>query len=269
MDKTVIREYTSADVPELVRLWTTVFEDTEETAEKFFAALPDMGGGVAAEIGGEIIGAAYTLNGQELLHDGGNTPVGYLYGIAVYEKYRHRGIGADITEAAYALSKKRGAEIVSCFPAEKGLYAWYKRTVGFEYILRCEKVSLKAEPAERVMRISSAEYMLWRENMLKHRTHIRLSSFALEFEKQLLEEYGGGLYMAESGICAAYVEDGKTLVREVIAHDREGALRTAQSVCALLGTDECTVRLPAPEGEEYIVSDKPLPDGCVWNLTFD
>lgn len=269
MNDAAIREYRTADVPGLIRLWTAVFDDTESAAESFFTALPDIGAGTAAFVDGEIAGAAYLIDGQELADGGKRLRIGYIYGVGVYEKYRRRGIGERLVKAVYELSKRRGADIVTCLPAEKSLYAWYKRTVGLEYILRCEKVSLKAKPAERVMRVSSAEYMIWRENMLKHRTHIRLSSFALEFEKQLLEEYGGGLYMAESGICAAYVENGKTLVREVIAHDREGALRAAQSVCALLGTDECALRLPAHEGEEYIVSDKPLPDGCVWNLTFD
>ena len=269
MSDALIREYIAEDVPELIRLWTSVFDDTASMAEKFFAALPDIGGGIAALLDGEIAGAAYTINGQELICGDKHTPIGYIYGVGVLEKYRHRGIGEKLVNAVCELSRKRGADIISCLPAEERLYAWYKRLADFKYTVKCEKLTVKSFPSAEVTRLSAAEYMTRREKMLEGKTHVRLSRSAMEFEGQLLEEYGGGFFASEDGLCAAYNDGGKTLAREIIACGRGAAIRAAESVGAALGTSECELRLPATNGGLYVASDKPLPDGCIWNLTFD
>ena len=143
MDDAAIREYRTADVPGLIRLWTSVFDDSESAAESFFAALPDIGAGTAAFVDGEIAGAAYLIDGQELADGGKRLRIGYIYGVGVYEKYRRRGIGERLVKAVYELSKRRGADIVTCLPAEKSLYAWYERLVDFRYTLKCEKLTVK------------------------------------------------------------------------------------------------------------------------------
>lgn len=269
MAEAVIREYCPDDVPELIGLWITVFGDTESFCRNFFEALPDMGSGVVAELDGRIVGAAYTLNGQELIYGTEKTVVGYIYGVAVFEEYRHRGIGERLVKAVYELSERREAKIVTTLPAEKSLYAWYERLVGLKCSLRCEKLCLKACASEAVMPLSSTEYMIYRENMLRDVPHIHPSNYALEFERQLLCEYGGGFYLSESGLCAAYSENGRAIIREVISASSDASLKAARAVGAYLGADECEVRLPSLNGTEYVASDMPLPPDCVWNLTFD
>ena len=269
MSDTLIREYVAEDAPELIRLWTTVFDDTVSMAEKFFAALPDIGGGVVALLDGKAAGAAYTINGQELICVDKHTPIGYIYGVGVLEKYRHHGIGEKLVKAVCELSRKQGADIISCLPAEDGLYAWYEKIADFGYTVKCEKLTVKASPSAEVTRLSAGEYMTRREKMLEGKTHVRLSRSAMEFEGQLLAEYGGGFFASEDGLCAAYNDGGKTLAREIISCGRGAAIRAAESVGAALGTSECELRLPASNGGLYVASDKPLPDGCIWNLTFD
>ena len=269
MSGVLIREYTAEDAPELIRLWTAVFDDTASMAEKFFAELPDIGGGVAALLDGKIAGAAYTINGQELICGDKHTPIGYIYGVGVLKKYRHRGVGEKLVKAVCELSRKRGADIISCLPAEEGLYAWYERLADFKYTVKCEKLTVKSSPSAEVTRLSAAEYMMRREKMLEGKTHVRLSRSTMEFEEQLLEEYGGGFFASEDGLCAVYNDGGKALAREVIAHGRGAAILAAESVGVALGTSECELRLPATNGSLYVTSDKPLPDGCIWNLTFD
>lgn len=269
MNDAAIREYRTADVPGLIRLWTAVFDDTESAAESFFTALPDIGAGTAAFVDGEIAGAAYLIDGQELADGDKRLRIGYIYGVGVYEKYRRRGIGERLVKAVYELSKRRGADIVTCLPAEKSLYAWYERLVDFRYTLKCEKLTVKTEAAGKAVRISAAEYAHRREEAIGRRSHVILSAPALEFEKRLFEEYGGGFFMTQSGVCAAYIDGGKALVREVISADRVAAMRTAEAVGAALGAAECEIRFPSADGDEYVCSDRPLPDGCIWNLTFD
>ena len=269
MGETVIREYVKEDIPALKKLWIDVFGDTEGFCDRFFEALPDMGSGVVAEINGETVGAAYTLNGQELVENGKRSVIGYIYGVGVYEKYRGRGIGGALVKAVYELSKKREAVTVTTLPAEGSLYEWYERIIGLKCTLHRERFELECQPVEMTMPLSSSEYMMWREKLLSDRTHIHLSNYALEFEKQLLNEYGGGYYMTESGICAAYLDGDTALVREALCPSREDCLKAAASVGAAMGAKKCVLFLPSETGESYIASDKPLPPDCVWNLTFD
>ena len=91
-----LREYRRDDVPALSALWTECFGDGPGFTEKFFAALPGMGSGVAAVRGGEILGAAYTLNAQELVCGEDVRRVGYIYGVGVGERFRGCGIGAAL-----------------------------------------------------------------------------------------------------------------------------------------------------------------------------
>ena len=264
-----IREIERADVPELIELWVEVFGDRRSYAESFFAALPDVGSGVAALCSGKIVGAAYTLNGQELVENGRTTALGYLYGVGVYEEYRGRGIGGELIKAVYALSGKRGASIVCILPAEESLYDWYEELLGMKHLLRRKRVLCKADAAEQVMPLSVTEYALWRENYLRNKPHVRLSSFSLALEERLCAEYGGGFFMSESGIAAAYMDEDAVIVREVLSADDAASLRVAASVGAALGAKDCLVCLPSESGYNYILSDRPLPADCVWNLSFD
>ena len=268
-----IREYTPADVPQMAALWQRSFGDSEGFVQAFFAALPDMGSGVVAVCGEKVIGAAYTLNGQELLDGtGAKAPViGYLYGVSVEREYRHHGIGGALVKAVYALSQKREAKIVCTLPAEASLYDWYEKLLGLRPVLYRKKQAVKAAQLELSMELSSTEYMIWRENMLRGQAHLHLSNYALEFEKKLLKEYGGGFFAVESGIAAAYVENGVGLIRELIVPDSKLLPRAASSVAYALGVEQAWLYLPASaqDGERYIAADSALPEGCIWNLSFD
>ena len=264
-----LREYKASDVPELIALWVTVFGDKQNYAEKFFAALPDMGSGVVALCGGKIIGAAYTLNGQELVESGQTSQIGYIYGVGVYKEYRHKGFGAALCKSVYALSKKRGAAVVCTLPAEESLYIWYEKILGMKDVLHRERVTLLSEASEAVMPLSATEYALWREKYLAGKCHVHFSSYSMELERQLLTEYGGGFYMTESAICAACRDGGSVTVAELLSADNDAFPRTVASIGALLGAESCLAYLPAETGEKYILSDKPLPADCVWNLSFD
>ncbi|MGI5976322.1 MAG: GNAT family N-acetyltransferase [Candidatus Limivicinus sp.] len=265
-----IREYRKEDIPQLSALWINVFGDSEEFVNEFFSALPDIGGGLAALEGDKIIGAAYVLTGQELASQSGGAPVlGYIYGVAVDESFRGKGVGSELVKRAAELGRKREAKIICTLPASDELYGWYEKLIGLKPVLWRERQTIKSEKLEESMPLSSTEYMLWREGMLKGKNHVRLSNFSLEFEKKLLSCYGGGYYATESGVAAAYVEDGKTVIVELVCMDRAAVRQSAASVGAILGTDEVTLLLPSEKGEKYIAADGELPKDCVWNLTFD
>lgn len=225
---------------------------------------------MVAETDTGIVGACYTITGQELLRPGEKPAVlGYIYGFSVEPSYRSRGIGKALLESCCTLSRKRGAEIVCILPAEESLYPLYEKWMDARPVLYRNSQRVKAEQRELSMRMSSTEYMIWRENMLQGKTHVHLSNYALEYEKKMLECYGGGFFAVESAIAAAYVENGVGVIRELITADPRRTEDAAASVAYALGVEEAVLWLPGEKGLPYIAADRSIPQDCVWNLSYD
>ena len=265
-----IRHYRKDDIPAMRSLWRTVFHDRETYLDAFFALLPDIGGAAVAEDGdGALLGAAYALTGYELLADGKSPHLGYVYAVAVDEAARGRGLGTALTEKAAEICREREAVIVATLPAEAGLYPWYEKRIGTAHLLRRELRHVEARESLEIMRLTSTEYMLWRENLLRGRPHVHLSHPMLEAQRALCEAYDGGLYASSDGIFAAYRDGGTLVVREVLCAQGDPA-ETAASAAARLGCREAVFAVACRTGgERYIASDTPLPAGTVWNLTLD
>lgn len=265
-----IRHYRKEDIPAMRALWRTVFDERESYLDAFFTLLPDIGGAAVAEDDlGALCGAAYAMTGYELLADGKSPHVGYVYAVAVDEGARGRGIGAELTKYAAAICREREAVIVTTLPAEPGLYPWYEKHIGTTHLLHREKRRVAANKTLDLMKLTGTEYMFWRENLLRGRPHIHLSSPMLEAQRALCEAYDGGLYASSDGIFAAYRDGESLIVREVLC--AQGLPEeTAASAAAALGCREAVFFTPAVQGgEAYIASDTALPPDTVWNLTLD
>ena len=266
----MIRHYRKEDIGAMRALWRRVFNESEAFLEAFFTLLPDIGGAaVAADERGELLGAAYALTGYELLADGESPHIGYVYAVAVDEDARGRGLGAALTRKAAEICREREAVIVTTLPAEEGRDAWYERQIGTEHLLYRARRSVPARASLDIMKLTSTEYMLWRENMLRGRPHVHLSHPMLEAQRALCEAYGGGLYASSDGIFAAYRDGGTLVAREILCVQGDPA-ETAASAAARLGCREAVFDLPCERGgERYIASDTALPAGTIWNLTMD
>lgn len=265
-----IRKYAAADLPELCALWLSNFDDTDSFVKNFHEALPRLGGCMVAELAGKIVGAAYALMGQQLVK-GEDAPVqlGFLYGVSVDKNYRRHGVGAAVVSAACELSKELGAEITGILPARAPLYDWYGKVLGMEHTLFRTTQRIKAENSEQCAVISAAEYQRKREALLDNKAHVRLSAASMDFAKTLMTEYGGDLYAVCGGVAAAYIDGGIALVRELILPDNGDMQRAAAAVADAAGVEEALLFTAAESGDRYILSDKPLPAGCVWNMSFD
>ncbi len=265
------REYRAEDVPALGALWKECFGDSDGFIKSFFAALPSIGGGVVAEVGGEIAGAAYAITAQELVTPrGGMRRVGYIYGVGVHERFRGLGLGIGVTEAAARLARGRGAEIIATLPADEGLYKFYERTLGARRQLYRERVRIAPAAGAEVTRIGSEEYLRRREALLVERVHLRLDGAAMAFEAAMLTEYSGGLFAVGGGIAAAYLDGESAVIPELLLPNGQGGEREcAAAVCAALDAAQGELLLPSAQGESYIAADCAIPADCVWNLSFD
>ena len=274
-----IREYKVFDVPAMRRLWHEIFGDPEELTDIFYIMLPDMGSAVVAVEDKKVIGMANVINGMELMEKGAHyvehvkepSVCGYIYAVAVAPEHRGRGIGKALCLEAEKLAKKRESDLVCTLPAEASLYNWYKDIMDFEPVLYRKSHETECKAHEMCMELSSTEYMMWRENMLRNSTHLHPSNPTLEWEKQFCKVFGGGLYACSSGICTAYVDGETCIIKELITVFPGDEDRIAASVGAHLGCRKAVYYQPSgSDGQPYLAALKgSIPSDCIWNLTFD
>ncbi len=271
MSEVSYREYRPSDVPALSFLWREVFGDPLRFTAEFFALLPDMGSCVVAEEDGKLVGAASVVNGFELVTRQKRRPVvGYLYAVMVREAARGRGIGKALVLESAELARRRESTLLCTLPADRPLYGWYRKLLGFECVLHRRRFETGCAPLEPVMELSSTEYLLWRESLLRGKAYLRPSPPTMEFERRFCKSFGGGLYACGSGICAAYLDGELCVVKELISAVPQDCASIAASVGAALGAKLAAYWLPAREGEPYLSAPPgSVPADCVWNLSFD
>ena len=266
-----IREYTKNDIPAMAELWAKAFNEEKEMPELLFEMLPNMGSAVVMTEDGELAAMATVIAGQEVQYaSSGRTPeAGYIYGLAVDDKYRGRGYGREIARAAYDLAIKREAYIICTLPSDDGLCDFYSKILGFETALYRKRAETAARDEEMPMKMNATEYSMMRESLLKGSTYLRLSVFALDFERRLCELYGGGLFASMSGICTAQKDGDTCVIHEMISQNPE---YTAASVAFSLGCKKAVWFTPCAEGEgeKYIMAEKgKIPPETVWNIAYD
>ena len=263
---TEIREIRPEDRAALVALWHQVFGDSVSFVEEFFRILPEIGSGVAAVENSVPVGAAYMITALELCEGERSRRCGYLYAVAVDPAARGRGLGGKLSQAAAALGRANGAELICTLPAEPGLYAWYEKLLGVRCALYRQRWVLDSRPGPEPQPLGAAEYARRREALLRGRPHLRLSEAAMRLEEANCRASGGFLCAVGDGIAAVYVNGDTAEIRELLGAPPEAAA----SLGAALGTKAVQLWMPAASGEPYLAfAPADLPENTVWNLAFD
>jgi len=248
----MLRESLPQDAEELKGLWCDVFGDPPELVDAFLSLLPEMGCGCVAEHDGRILGAAYLIHGFTLLRPG-KAPLrcGYLYAVAVRPEARGRGLGAAVSRGVAELGRLHGVELVCTLPAEESLYRWYGEILSLTHMSTRRVFSRDALPAG-VQPLEADEYLRRREALLCGIPHVLPSGAVMDFEAALCRISGGGLYALDDMVFFAYPDKGRWVIPELLP---------------LSAAD----RVPGLNAEvlPYLCADRPLPEGLVWNLTFD
>ena len=271
MTEYIIRQYRPGDRAALTALWRQVFGDPEAVVAAFFDALPRMGIGAVAEAEGRPVGAAYVLDALAVVDAAGRERrCGYLYAVAVAPEHRHQGLGAALSQKAADISLSRGTEFICTLPAEASLYAWYEEILGLGCALHRKQHAVTARPGWPAEQLCPGDYLARREALLAGVPHLRPEAAVMDFAGRFYALFGGGLYACGGGLCAVYVDDGRALIRELIAPAGVAAADVAAALCAALGCQAGQYMLPDSEGEPYLSAPTGvLPPDCVWNLSFD
>ena len=251
LDGAVLRESAPRDTAQLRQLWCDVFGDPPELVDAFFSLLPGMGCGCVAERESRVVGAAYLIDGFTLLQPG-KEPLrcGYLYAVAVHPDARGHGIGAAVSRGAAGLGRERGAELICTLPAEDTLYRWYGEILSLTHQSTRRVFSCEDLPDARPL--DASEYLLRREALLRGTPHVVPNASVMEFAASLCRACSGGLYALDNMLFCAYRFQDRWVMPELLPLSAADRIVGLNSVV-----------------HPYLCSDRPLPDGLIWNLTLD
>lgn len=130
-------------ITSLIKLWNTVFGDSEEYIKLFFKEAYYDGECFGEIADGKVISAFYLLKCS--VRYAGKTYEGrYLYAAATLPEYRGKGLMARLIGEAITYCKAAGLDFIALVPASDSLYDYYGR-YGFVDAMHKYKFSINNE----------------------------------------------------------------------------------------------------------------------------
>ena len=223
---------------ELKKLWHTVFGDAPSIIDAYFDTFysPEL---TAAEFAdGELAAAAYVMPAGELVYGRRREKCAHIYAVAVYPKFRGRGLGIAVTNRAVEKAKAAGYSAVILHPAEESLFGYYEKNCGFEtcFYGNFTEIVLPEGCADKSC-ADIESYIACRERFLQDIPHVALSADILSF----FVKCGGKLYASEAGCAAVEIIDGTAYFREMLGDallgitDASDAFGSSPGTCAPVG----------------------------------
>ena len=252
MGDIVVRRGVSSDVPSLKALWSSVFGDSDADIDAFFETFFDVSVCVIAEAGETLAAMGFLLPVGFLRVPGkGDVPCGMIYAVATEPAMRGRGCGEAVTRGLLDAAAERGIPAVALCPAEDSLFGFYEQRTELETAFYCkeERISISPRDGAALCRVTAAEYIAIREEILKDTPHITFDERCFSYQERLCA--GGGLFTSncddDKRCCAAieavYSTDTDAFYVRIIELLGVGE-RLLQGVAREFHTEECLVRRP-------------------------
>lgn len=211
------RKAEKADLENLKRLWTEVFEEEHQAVELFFIRNKNNLHGYLAEAENMPVAAVYlldcTLNGNKS---------NYLCGAATKLGYRRRGIMARLIEYSLADAKNRGDRFSLLYPANEGLYAYYEK---LGYLRKCSiksrlhsRAELEAIPFDGEICEGTPDFEALQKSCFKNNFLLQNNSF-MDFAVKYYAVYGVKNVMSKNSFALYEEENGTAVVLYAIYND--------------------------------------------------
>jgi len=220
------RQPKADEIPELRRIWKTVFGDSDRELDIYFKTYFDPQMTVAIDAGAGLAAAGYIFPVGELLCEGAMLPCAMIFAIAALPEYRNRGFGKAVVNELISKGHAIGCKAVVLHPSEDSLFEFYStRTPLRDWFYSDEliysKDTFSNEKETKLTAITTKEYILLRKGLLSGIPHIDFDLRAISYQESLCLQFGGGLYRAETscGAACAIVEkqsDGSVSVKELL-----------------------------------------------------
>lgn len=215
-----IRRARAEDIPALKEIYTLAFDAADE-AELVFGRLP-ITDCFAALDGGVPAAMAFALPCTLDLRSGAASGV-YIYAVATHPSMRGKGLSTALLE--YIWQDTAGsADIALLCPASESLFGFYAArgysVAGSAVRMDDSAAAAAVDVLPEIVYASPEEYLSFRERYLTGSVHAVWDASAIAFRSDMLGLYGGGLALigrVPFGCCAWSADDGKTLVKELLA----------------------------------------------------
>ena len=216
------------DIPQLKRLWSLVFEDTEEEINAFFQCRFPSCVCLTDREEGEILSAIYLLPAK--LRFGGKVrPVWYLYAAATHPKARGQGRMGSLLRLAREWARMRGIFAIALVPSEAGLFAFYRK-FGYQPFFSVREILFSAQEWEEIantgrsfdkLHVDSKQIARVRAEILQKHDGILWDDDAVEFAIRF-HRIGGGEIAAvfseeEKGYALVSYEGDEAILSECLA----------------------------------------------------
>lgn len=130
-------------IPSLIKLWHSVFGDSEEYIKLFFGKAYYDGECFGEVVDGEVVSAFYLLK-CSVRYAGKVYEGRYLYAAATLPEYRGKGLMSQLISEATLYCKEAGLDFIALVPASDSLYGYYGR-YGFIEAMHKYRFSLNNE----------------------------------------------------------------------------------------------------------------------------
>ena len=220
-----VRPSVPEDVPAQRALWKLAFGDSDAYLDNFYDHYYRPERVVVLEEDGVVRSMTAWFDTAFVVPGQGEYRTAYLYAVATHPDCRGRGLAAKLLAGADGYFRSLNIPAVTTVPAESSLHNFFGAN-GFRECFTCSQAAPGTE--ERLIRpfalepVDPERYGRLREALLRDTPHIAYPMDALRYQAGCCRLSGGGLYLAETAqgvalLCAEGMEDGRMLVKELVA----------------------------------------------------
>ena len=294
----ISRKAIPSDLDELYNIWNVTFGDSYAEIGLCLDYFFDYELSHVIECENKVVAMGILLPvGELVIGDKGNIPCAMIYAVATLSEYRGYGFGSIISRELISTAREIGYPAVVLCPANDKLFDFYgKSTDMIEKFYLTEysfSAPINSNKHFELHKISASEYITLRENLLNNIAHIKYNLNTLEYQSNVCDVFGGGLYQINTslGIACAVVEsesDDLIHIKELLfsnyIQSSDNHLSQLQNIASdfLLEffAKECKIRMPVINGVKKRFAMLALPndlqqDTCIetapawYGLAFD
>lgn len=216
--------------PQLKRLWSFAFGDSDEAIEQFFSTAYAPERCRCVLLDGQAAAALYWFDTEW-----GGQRFAYLYAVATHPDFRNCGLCRELMGDTHKLLTELGYDGTLLTPAQMPLRRMYAG-MGYQDCCSVSELSCAAGTPVAVRKIGTEEYARLRRKLLPEGGVIQ------EGENLAYLETYAQLYAGEDFLLAAVQEDGQLHGLELL-----GNADAAPGILAALGCREGTFRTPGKD----------------------
>ena len=233
---------------EAQRLWTSVFGESGEEQEQFYALCAPQGPMILRDEG--ELRSMLVLSPCDLVFgDGWKVRGAYLYALATRQEDRGKGYAATLIHTTCAVKREEGLDFIATVPAQPSLFDFFAAQ-GFEAGFYHHRIPTPAQTSGSWEELTPEGYITLREELLAGCTHVVHTPGQAAYEQVM----GGKLYRLDlhHGPGCAVVEPWEEgpVIKELLTlpGDEAAAGGMAAALCGGRGQ----LRTPCGGGEEGV-----------------